>query len=207
MFQTVRNIMSSGSMVGYFLQVVPITLLVAAVYCIVRFSRLKKEQEAILWGKELLRLVFVCYLSGLINLIVMPANFWLYVLDGLVYGWWEEIGTVFTPGWFNWVPTLFRYMQGKITIGGWMRAMLIGNVAMFLPFGFLLPLVTEKVRWRNIWWIALAVPLTMEFLQLFLGRSFDVDDLICNYIGIILGFLLAMAVQKFRRCREGSKTA
>ncbi len=191
--------MSSGSTVGYFLQIVPITVLVAAVYCIIRFSRLKKKPEAVVWGKELLRLVFVCYLTGLINLIVMPANFWLYVLDGLVYGWWNEIGTVFTPGWFNLVPTLFWYLQGKVTIGGWVRAILIGNVAMSLPFGFLLPLVTENVRRKNIWWIALAVPLTMEFLQLFLGRSFDVDDLICNYIGIILGFLPAMALQKICR--------
>ena len=35
-----------------------------------------------------------------------------------------------------------------------------------------------------------------EMAQLFFGRSFDVDDLICNFIGIIIGALIAYAILK-----------
>ena len=35
-----------------------------------------------------------------------------------------------------------------------------------------------------------------EVAQLFFGRSFDVDDLICNFIGIIIGAMVAYLILK-----------
>jgi glycopeptide antibiotics resistance protein len=35
-----------------------------------------------------------------------------------------------------------------------------------------------------------------------LGRSFDIDDLICNFVGIMIGFLLARLIGT--RCRSVS---
>lgn len=72
------------------------------------------------------------------------------------------------------------------------------NALMFLPFGFLLP-----VLWRNCrrWWVTtLAGLLTsgmIEFLQLFSFRATDVDDLLMNTLGASLGYFLAWLL--FRR--------
>ena len=41
----------------------------------------------------------------------------------------------------------------------------------------------------------LAVPLAVACAQLVLGRSFDVDDLVCNFLGILLGYLVAWGLR------------
>ena len=195
MYNAIRMIMNSGSILGYFLQVVPITAVVAAVYSVVRLFLLKKKNKPILWGKEAVQLVFVCYLTGLFNLIVMPANFWLCFMDGVAFGWWDEMGALFSFSGFNLMPTLLLCLRGEYAMGSWVKAMLIGNIAMFFPLGFLLPFVTEKISSKNIWAIAVLVPLAMELLQMFLGRCFDIDDLICNFAGIVIGFQFALLLK------------
>ena len=45
-------------------------------------------------------------------------------------------------------------------------------------------------------WVAVLTPVCVEVLQLVFGRSFDVDDLICNFIGILAGAALAFAILK-----------
>ena len=77
--------------------------------------------------------------------------------------------------------------------------MLIGNIAMFLPLGFFLPFVTEKVNRKNIFTAAIVVPFIAELLQMVFGRSFDIDDLICNFIGIVTGFFIAHVIMEFKR--------
>lgn len=196
MFNSIRMIMNSSSVLGYFLQVVPITAVVALVYCLCRLCQLKKRGEKPSWGTELLRLVFVCYVTGLFNLIVMPANFWLFMMDGIAFGWWEEILPVFSIGEVNLIPSILLFLRGELTMGSWVKHMLLGNIAMFIPLGFFLPFVTKKAPFNVIWKTAILVPLVMEFLQLVFGRSLDVDDLICNFAGIMIGFLLALPFKK-----------
>lgn len=50
---------------------------------------------------------------------------------------------------------------------------------------------------------AVIVPLVVELFQLIVGRSFDVDDLICNFLGIAAGCLIAEAA-KAVFCRRRS---
>ena len=200
--------MGSGSMAGYFLQVLPITCLVGILYFAVRLHRLSAEKTRISWPREALRLIFVCYLTGLVNLIVLPANFWLYLFDGVFLGWWEDMGPVFQLGEINLVPSLVKCWQGALSIGSWVKTMLVGNIAMFTPFGFLLPLVTRVRRWRDILIAAALVPLVLEILQLIFGRSFDVDDLLCNFLGIVIGAGIALAILKGRtRAARKRRTA
>ena len=69
---------------------------------------------------------------------------------------------------------------------------LFGNVIMFIPLGFYLPLVFGKLRklWRTLLTTALIITL-VEILQLFtLMGSCDVDDLILNLLGAAMGYAL-----------------
>lgn len=70
------------------------------------------------------------------------------------------------------------------------------NVALFVPMGFLLPLLWERYRkgMRAIYF-GLCVSLTIEIVQLFLGRATDVNDLIANTAGTALGFLAAFPLR------------
>lgn len=68
---------------------------------------------------------------------------------------------------------------------------LAGNIIGFAPFGFILPLLAK--RFQKLGAITLAtfcLSLTFELLQLiFEFGSFDVDDLILNTFGGMLGYI------------------
>ncbi|MDE6169099.1 MAG: VanZ family protein, partial [Acetatifactor sp.] len=65
---------------------------------------------------------------------------------------------------------------------------IVGNIVMFIPWGFGLVYLWPKNR--RIWIVAmysLALPVFIESCQLFIGRNVDVDDLILNFTGGCLG--------------------
>ena len=144
-------------------------------------------------------LLFSCYLTGLISLVVLPANFWLSFFDGIFLGWWDKMLPIFSFGEFNLVPSFIKALSGELTIGSWVKTMLIGNIAMFLPMGFFLPFVTEKINRKSIFIAATTVPFIIELLQMVFGRSFDIDDLICNFIGIAVGFFIGFAIKNTKQ--------
>src|SRR6185437_12404629 len=68
---------------------------------------------------------------------------------------------------------------------------LLGNVALFVPFGFLLPAAVRACRrpWALLV-AAAAFSVLIETLQAILpGHTTDVDDVILNTAGAALGFL------------------
>lgn len=199
MYSKLRMIMGSDSITGYFLQALPIACLAGMIFLAVRLCRAKKSGVQINWPTELLRLVFVCYLTGLVSLIILPANFWLYVYDGLVFGWWDELGPVFQLGDVDLVPSVIGWLSGELSLGSWAKKMLIGNIAMFIPMGFLLPLLTKIKGRKSLLRASIMIPLACEVLQLIFGRSFDIDDPICNFVGIMLGAVICHCVVRNKK--------
>lgn len=77
--------------------------------------------------------------------------------------------------------------------------MLIYNFLMFIPFGFFLLFISKKINNRSIWRIAVIVPIVVEVIQPIVGRSFDVDDLILNFAGFVVGYFLAVGIKTLAR--------
>lgn len=188
--------MNSGSVMGYFLQALPVAIFVGILYIVIRTVFLKKQNRQIQGLSEVLRVLFVCYLTGLVSLVVLPANFWLCFYDGVFFGWWDGLRERFHIGDVNLVPSVIKCLAGELALGSWVKTMLVYNILMFVPFGFFLPLTTKIKSFRKMIWVAAAMPVCVEVLQLVFGRSFDVDDLICNFIGIFAGAALAFAILK-----------
>lgn len=67
---------------------------------------------------------------------------------------------------------------------------LLGNVGVFLPLGFFLPLLWRRFSFGHTVLAVALCSFSIEFIQLFEQRSTDIDDLICNTLGGILGWLL-----------------
>ncbi len=66
----------------------------------------------------------------------------------------------------------------------------IGNMLMFMPYGFF---VTYFLKINKVYMLLIFVfitSLTVEVTQLSLGRVFDVDDIILNIVGALLGYVL-----------------
>ena len=195
------SLLNSGSVLSLFLQVIPITLLVGVIYAVYRCARIKKCGNNVSWGREIMRWLFVCYLTGLINLILVPANLWMYIWANIFVGY-SHSELAFFSGDFNLVPTVFKLIAGELTIGRWVLKMLIYNFLMFIPFGFFLPFVSEKINNRSIWKVAVIVPIVVEVIQPVVGRSFDVDDLILNFAGIIAGYFVALGIKSISHRKD-----
>lgn len=94
---------------------------------------------------------------------------------------------------------------------GWKAVILNlgGNVAGFMPFGFFLLVVSRRGRqWYNTFLLGFFLSFCIETTQLvFKVGSFDVDDLLLNTVGVILGFLCYKKVQgiRIRRKRRAAK--
>ncbi len=68
---------------------------------------------------------------------------------------------------------------------------IVGNVVAFMPFGFLIPMILRRrcAFWGTLF-LSLDLSLLVETLQLiFKIGSFDVDDLILNTLGGVLGYV------------------
>jgi Glycopeptide antibiotics resistance protein len=78
---------------------------------------------------------------------------------------------------------------------------IFGNVLGFIPLGLIFPIINKKAR--NFFFIAMIsfeFSLLIETVQLvFKVGSFDVDDLILNTLGGMLGYLLFYICNKIRR--------
>ncbi|MFI9024096.1 VanZ family protein [Streptomyces sp. NPDC053560] len=68
-----------------------------------------------------------------------------------------------------------------------------GNIVLGVPFGLLLPVVAPKTRGPvRVVLVTAAVMLLVELVQgaLVTGRAFDIDDVILNTTGALLGYVL-----------------
>lgn len=187
-------------MLETFLDVVPITIIIGIIYGIYRLIKIKKSKSPVNYFDEIVKLIFVCYLTGLINLVLVPSNlwsnFWFYIKNGYSAGNSLELFS----GSFNFVPSLYKYLiKSELSIGTWVRDMLVGNMLMFIPMGILLPLVFKKINKKNIVIISIIITSSIEILQPIVSRSFDIDDIIMNFIGIIIGYLIVAIIRKLKK--------
>lgn len=80
-------------------------------------------------------------------------------------------------------------------------ANLLGNVLAFVPFGLFLPgLINNRFGFMGMTLLSFDLSLFIELLQLASKvGSFDVDDLILNTIGGLLGYCIFRAAWKYRK--------
>lgn len=77
---------------------------------------------------------------------------------------------------------------------------LLGNTLLFMPWGFFLPLLWRRFR-HPLTLTLMCIALTgfIEFTQLFIARTVDVDDLILNFAGSMLGGGLWWFARRLRK--------
>ncbi|MDF2892232.1 MAG: glycopeptide antibiotics resistance protein [Clostridia bacterium] len=95
---------------------------------------------------------------------------------------------------YNLVPmkTISNYLlhSGRISFDIWIYN-LAGNVAAFMPLGFLLPLSFKGFSGGKTMAASFTLILSAEVLQLVSRRGvFDVDDLLLNMLGTMIGYCI-----------------
>lgn len=199
-----------GNIWEYTIQMLPCMGLALVMFCLISPLRRKHlarlQLESGPW-RECALLVFVMFSAGLASLTLFPANFWSRILEYLLvpearaygldlssfYPSWEEIlvqtddRNLFTP---------FQEIHRGLTRGPWVFFMLLGNIGMFLPIGFFPALLWRKPRWWKSMLLGALTSTTIEFVQFFIGRSTDIDDVILNTTGSLIGYWMFWLLRK-----------
>ncbi|RUT28034.1 VanZ family protein [Paenibacillus zeisoli] len=78
---------------------------------------------------------------------------------------------------------------------------LFGNIILFIPLGVIFPLLnTRYLRTIPFLLVVILVLLAVELIQLFTKvGSFDVDDIILNTFGALIGFVATVAALRSRK--------
>jgi glycopeptide antibiotics resistance protein len=136
--------------------------------------------------------VFYAYLVGVASKTLFPIFLDESMRQNLGQNVWTNM---------NFVPLV------RLTLNDWKTSFL--NIALFFPFGYLLPLL-KSYSFRSVVWRGLLTSLGIEALQVIIAllvgftfRHLDVNDVLFNVMGTILGYggyvLFAWFVQKLIR--------
>ncbi len=151
-----------------------------------------------LFQKKYVRLIFFIYLLVVIRVIIFK-----YPLEQLreIAAAWEK--DVILEGLDTANFTLFKTIRMYIDYSYKLNSFenLVGNVVVFIPFGFLLPYVIKHGRNFFVMLLHAFVFVTgIEVFQLFSAfGAFDVDDILLNCFGAVLGYLFYLGYERFKR--------
>ena len=164
--------MFSDAFRGIVNSALPMLIIFIVVICTVRISYIKSTNQKIALHDEIFNLLFIIYVLLLFELLTGTEN---------SYG-----------SGMNIIPfkEIMRYKIGsKMFIYN-----VLGNILIFIPFGYF---ISRYVRPKKIWPIivdAMITSITVETVQLKIGRSFDIDDVMLNIVGAILGYFVYVAL-------------
>lgn len=146
----------------------PMLLISTIIIVVFRITYLIKNKEKLVIYEELLKLSFCIYILCLFQVVTFEYD----------VSWATN----------NFIPfkEILRY---NITSHLFFKNVL-GNMLLFLPFGFFTSyyLKVDKLSLPLI--LTLVASISIEVVQMCIGRVFDVDDIILNVIGGILGYYL-----------------
>ncbi len=144
------------------------TILISSVIAIsMRIFYLIKNKQKLIFYREFLALVFIIYVLCL-----------FYVVTFQDVGWSSS----------NFIPfkEMFRYKLGsRLFIKN-----VLGNIIMFIPYGFFVSYYLDLKKLLHAFLMVLLVSVSIEVTQLMIGRVFDIDDIILNVTGGIIGFYI-----------------
>ena len=160
---------------GFFLQALPIALIVGIVF--ITYQIRQRRQRSI--GRIILSSLFVCYITGLLCLTLLNS-----IVGDIYYFLFYHAPSGRSHYWFTFeydlIPDFF-YNFGSENLG---------NIVMFLPFGILYPLFRQDSTWKRTLLAGFVTTLGIELLQPVFGRSFDINDVILNSVGIVISTIV-----------------
>ena len=135
-------------------------------------------------------------------LFVLYIAFLLYFL---IFSDWYGRAGVMSEYHYNLVPfqEIKRFWNYRSQLGWVSFANLIGNIVVFIPFGFFMPMASRYRSFLLTMTYSLGLSILVEAFQ-FVSRvgSFDVDDIILNTLGGIIGYILFVICNTIRRWLE-----
>ena len=145
----------------------PMLFIVVTIAVSLRITYLIINKVKFVLHKELLMLLFIVYIVCL-----------FYVVTFQDVSWSTS----------NFIPfkEMFRYEFGTRLF----FKNVLGNLFMFLPYGFFASYFLKVNKKTSILILSIITSITIECTQALIGRVFDVDDIILNVLGALIGYYL-----------------
>ena len=154
------------------------------------------KQRHIDWKREAVLLLMYINLAVIIRFTFFPMS----KVDGQVQPLVFDIATAF-PFRVNLLPlvNLFDYDSKRDLLVN-----VIGNVAMFIPSGIVLPIIYKRLdTFLKVLLAGGSISLCIEIIQLpFSVRATDIDDLILNVVGVVMGYGIYALIRYIRRAKK-----
>jgi len=152
----------------------PIITLTCVVLIAIRLTYLLKNKIKFNIGNEMMMLAFIVYILCLFQIVTSQDVSGVHGVNLTVF------------------KELTRYQIGSRLF----FRNVVGNILMFVPFGFFTSYYLKLEKKRIIFYLTLIVAVVIELIQLKIGRAFDVDDIILNVLGSLLGYLMYRIMDK-----------
>ena len=152
----------------------PMIVISSVVLISVRLTYLIKNKEKFVLYKELLMFSFVIYTLFLFQIVTFQDD----------VSWSTN----------NFIPfkEIMRYNMGSRLF----MKNVVGNLVLFLPYGLFTSLYLKSDKASIIIFLTLITSVSIEVVQLIIGRVFDIDDILLNVLGGFLGFVIYMILKK-----------
>lgn len=175
----------SAAVAAYLMAMLPGALAALALFLCLRFRRRRRLQAKRL-KSPLLRecaLGALWMFSGGMAAVTLTPRWMVRSLAELVrgHGWNAGGYSFFGRGSVSLIP--FKTLRFEPYI-------LVGNVVMFLPFGFFAAMLWRGWTWKQALALGLCITGVIECWQLCVGRTFDIDDIMLNTLGVLGGYWL-----------------
>lgn len=151
----------------------PMLTLISVVLITIRLTYLLNNHKKINISKELISLSFIIYIMLLFELVTTTD--------------FESYSNNFIP-----FKEMLRYsFTSKLFYRN-----VIGNIVLFVPFGYFVSYYCKLNKVYLSFFVTFITSLSIELIQMGIGRSFDIDDIILNVIGGIAGYILYKVFNK-----------
>lgn len=159
--------MFRDTVIEIFKNVWPMLLITSMIVVSLRTVYLISNKKPFVFYQELLMFGFIIYVICL-----------FYVVTFQDVSWSTS----------NFIPfkEMFRYpIFSRLFIRN-----VVGNILIFIPYGFFASYFLKVNKKSILFFLSLFTSVTIETTQLVIGRVFDIDDILLNVVGGMLGFFL-----------------
>ena len=152
----------------------PMIAMAVIVAITVRVGYLRKNNEKAILYKEIFNLLFILYILCLFHAVTYQNVSWASA---------------------NLIPfkEILRYDFGSNLF----YRNIFGNLLLFLPYGLYITYYLDLKKPLSVMGYAFIISLSIELIQSIIGRVFDVDDIILNVLGALLGYFIYRLFDRF----------
>ena len=145
----------------------PMLVIFIIVVTTIRIIYLIEKKEKFVFYKEFFTLLFQIYILLLFGMVTNTDV--------------QSVSNNFMP-----FREILRYTVGS----KYFMWNVVGNILIFVPFGYIVSHMIDSKKVGKPLIATFISSLTIELVQLFIGRCFDIDDIILNCIGGVIGYFL-----------------